>query len=603
MLVLAIVLLAPRGEGAVHRVPQEHPTIQAAIRAASDGDTVLVSRGTYAGPFTLGKRLTVASAFLESGDPADLSGTILQGGSPTFTVTSSAGARILGFTFQGGDKALVLDRARQVEVRDCRFLASGGDQVSFESAGGTVRRCHFEKAGDDNIDIDGDSDPLIEDNALLDAADDNIEMRFQDRRTAVPLHTVIRRNHISGARSGDGIQLIDYPGASNRTVRIERNVIANCRWVGIGSLPDGRTRETDFKDAPHGSPQAERIYVIHNTIVGNAWGITGGRNMLLLNNIVADARGAGLRRILGTSVIRHTGLWNNGTDGDETCAPEGNLRKDPLLDANRRLRTGSPCIDAGLASTSWDGEIVSAGPFEGAAPDLGAFESGSGLPMVTVTAADATAAEPAETGAFTVSRSGPVGAALTVRYSTAGTATAGKDFAPLPGSVTIPAGAASATVTVTPRDDREAEAVETLTLTLEAGAGYGVGTPSTASLTITDDDAALPVLTLEATDPTASERDGERAVFTVTRTGSVAAALTVRYTIGGDAVNGVDYAVLSGRVVIPAGAAVATIVILPLDDRVVDEEEVSLTLTPSPDYALGIPAGATITIDDDDGGS
>ena len=36
------------GGGMIRRVPQDYPTVQAAINASADGDTVLVSAGTYA---------------------------------------------------------------------------------------------------------------------------------------------------------------------------------------------------------------------------------------------------------------------------------------------------------------------------------------------------------------------------------------------------------------------------------------------------------------------------------------------------------------------------------------------------------------------------
>lgn len=600
LLLAALPALASTSPPATLRVPEDYPTIQAAIDAASDGDTVRVARGSYPGPFQLKKRLTVASDFLRTGDPEDVGATILQGGHPILLVTSS-GATIQGFTFLRGGKALVIDGARRVDVLDCRFLDNGGDQLSFESAGGAVRNCFFRNAGDDNIDIDGDSDPLVERNTLLDAADDNIEMRCQPYTGKTLLRTLIRHNYISGAKSGDGIQLIDYKGTSNRTVRVERNVITRCKWAGIGSLPDGRTKQSDFPDAPRGSPQVEKVYVIHNTIVGNAWGVTGGHAMLLLNNLIVDSGRAATRRILGASAILNTGLWNNGKDHDDTVASRGDLAMAPALDANQRPLEGSPCVDAGLASAAWNGETVEAGDFTGTAPDLGAFEFvKGGLPVVTVAATDASAAERADPGAFTVTRSGATDVALSVAYAVRGTATPGADYVELPRVVTIPAGAASAIVTVTPSDDAAAEGVETVELALTPGPAYALGNPSTASVAIADDDTKLPEVAVAATDATASEAGAEPGVFTITRTGPLTDALVVRYVLGGEARSGVDYAAPGGRVTIPAGAAGADVRIVPIDDAVADEEEVVLTLVASPEYVIGARSGATLTINDDD---
>ena len=76
-----------------------------------------------------------------------------------------------------------------------------------------------------------------------------------------------------------------------------------------------------------------------------------------------------------------------------------------------------------------------------------------------------------------------------------------------------------------------------------------------------------PAVTVLASDPYAAEANLDPGAFTVTRTGSTATALTVSYTVGGSATNGVDYQTLSGTVLIPAGEASATITVLPIDDN------------------------------------
>ena len=56
----------------------------------------------------------------------------------------------------------------------------------------------------------------------------------------------------------------------------------------------------------------------------------------------------------------------------------------------------------------------------------------------------------------------------------------------------IPAGSASAPITVTPIDDAASEGDETVVATLSSSASYTVGSPSAATVTIADNDAALP---------------------------------------------------------------------------------------------------------------
>ena len=65
-LFLAVLLLTsalPAAAGKTIHVPADQPTIQAAINAASNGDTVLVSPGTYFENINfIGKAITVKSA-------------------------------------------------------------------------------------------------------------------------------------------------------------------------------------------------------------------------------------------------------------------------------------------------------------------------------------------------------------------------------------------------------------------------------------------------------------------------------------------------------------------------------------------------------------
>src|SRR5437667_398021 len=100
---------------------------------------------------------------------------------------------------------------------------------------------------------------------------------------------------------------------------------------------------------------------------------------------------------------------------------------------------------------------------------------------------------------------------------------------------------------------------------LEQGTGYIVGTPNYATLTIAGNNQPADTRTwvsVEASDTVASEA-GAIGVFTVSRTGSTAAAVTVRYSLGGTPQNGVDYQTLSGSVTIPAGASSADLKVVP----------------------------------------
>lgn len=225
-------------------------------------------------------------------------------------------------------------------------------------------------------------------------------------------------------------------------------------------------------------------------------------------------------------------------------------------------------------------------------------------PTVTVTASDANASEAGpDPGTFTISRSGSTSAALTVNYSLGGTAGNGGDYQSLPSSVTIPVGASSVTGIVRPNDDPANEGSESVVLTLSSSSAYNLGSPSTATIIITDNDQTpdvRPYVTAIATKPAASE-SGENGVITISRSTIGVTALTVFYTLGGNAQNGVDYQRLSGSVTIPAGTSSATVTIVPINDADVEiDEPLYLMLAPGAGYLVGKPDGAAITIQDND---
>lgn len=133
-----------------------------------------------------------------------------------------------------------------------------------------------------------------------------------------------------------------------------------------------------------------------------------------------------------------------------------------------------------------------------------------------------------------------------------------------------------------------------------AGADDGLAVDDFTLIPLVQGDPVRPVVAVVATDATAAEGEtpANTGTFTITRSGDTTTALTVAYTLGGTATNGVDYSELSGTVEIPAGQTSATITITPLDDSLIEgDETVVLTLANAADYDLGA-ASATVVIRD-----
>ncbi len=368
--------------GKTIRVPQDKQSIQAAIDAIHDGDTVLVYPGIYYEAITLDrKNITLASQFLETEDENDIIQTVLDG-----TVTQEDGSsekgsfvikiaehscpnlRVIGFTIQNGDDGIMC--SGEAQILHNRFV-NNNDAIDYESGGGLCQFNTFENNEDDAVDLDGASEGVIADNVIRNNKDDGIEIRLHKYSGPV-LNIVIRNNVISG-NGEDGIQIIDYPDISHRSICIERNLNVSNAMAAIGCMGDGNTKENyEGADIP------ERIYVINNTIADCEYGVTGGDNLIALNNIIISVRKSALKKVDGESIVSYNLLWQNGTDIKQSNVDEASIfRKDPLLDEDFRPKHGSPCIDAGIAQFKRGMSILIQLPSEtysGSAPDLGAFE-------------------------------------------------------------------------------------------------------------------------------------------------------------------------------------------------------------------------------------
>jgi subtilisin family serine protease len=112
---------------------------------------------------------------------------------------------------------------------------------------------------------------------------------------------------------------------------------------------------------------------------------------------------------------------------------------------------------------------------------------------------------------------------------------------------------------------------------------------------------SLPALSIAAADASASENPGDTATLTISRTGPIAAPLTIAYTVSGSATSGVDFQALPGSLTIPAGASTATLTLTPIDDTLHEPTEtVTVSLLAGAGYTLGTAASATLALLDND---
>ena len=144
--------------------------------------------------------------------------------------------------------------------------------------------------------------------------------------------------------------------------------------VGLGRMDNQQTKE-DFR----GASIPERIHVFNNTFVNNDHGLTGGDNLIALNNIFVGSPNLALKNVDGNSIAAYNLFWGNGTDQQNSNVDTTNtILADPRLDANDRLLPGSPAMDAGRAFFTWNSEVVldlQPNEYSGASPDLGTYET------------------------------------------------------------------------------------------------------------------------------------------------------------------------------------------------------------------------------------
>ncbi len=205
----------------------------------------------------------------------------------------------------------------------------------------------------------------------------------------------------------------------------------------------------------------------------------------------------------------------------------------------------------------------------------------------------------------TVERLGGVGGAVSVDYQTSdGSATAGSDYAATSGTLNWAAGdSADKTFMVPVTWDGRAEGTESISLELtNPGGGADLG-PNTAAVLRVGDDGASGPLALSSNAYTVGEADGLVTV-TVTRSGgSLGGPVTVDYaTSDGTATAGSDYTATSGTLTFGPGEATKSFTVHVTSDPAHEGSEAfQVTLSNAGGGAsLGSPAGAAVTITDDD---
>ncbi|HIG86737.1 MAG TPA: hypothetical protein EYQ25_06830, partial [Planctomycetes bacterium] len=220
-------------------------------------------------------------------------------------------------------------------------------------------------------------------------------------------------------------------------------------------------------------------------------------------------------------------------------------------------------------------------------------------PVISFVSATGSVSESAGDQLIEVILDVPSGLLVTGSVSVGGTATNGSDYTLASTSFTIPAGALTAILTLTPQGDSLDELDETVVLALDGLSNASLGAPGVHTLTLVDDDLP-PVVQFDLAISSVVE-DPVLHPLSISLDTASGLDVTVPFTVGGTAVDPLDYGIDASPVVIPAGALSVSIGLNVAEDLLDElDETVVVTLGTPGNATLGVQISHTSTILDDD---
>jgi hypothetical protein len=409
-LVLAALAFLPieaaKAQNVIH-VPADQPTIQAAINAAANGDTVLVAPGTYRENINfMGKAITVTSS-------GGAQVTIVDGGGTgpvvTFASGETAASVLNGFTLTNGNAANTFPNSGggiaiqgvsptsptiTNNVISQNIACNGGGGIAI-SSGSPVIRANVIVGnaqattcgggiGGGGISIEGN--PQILGNVIVGNS-------FPSSGGGIALFggsPLIRSNlivgNMSGTGAGGGISMVNQANANITQNLISGNSATQgggIYWLvsfsGVGPLLVNNTivdNDSASGSALFGDGFQSQVKVVNNLIIGKS-----GETAVFcgnFNNTIPPIFSFDDVNSLG-------GMSYAGICTDQT-GKNGNISADPLfidpLSSDYHLRVGSPAIDVGdnsapnlpLTDIDGDNRIINATGKPTAIIDMGVDE-------------------------------------------------------------------------------------------------------------------------------------------------------------------------------------------------------------------------------------
>lgn len=266
---LALLMLPLASTAATINVPDDVPTLAAAVHGARAGDTIRLAEGRFEGKVVVDKPLTLIGAGMDAtviGCGTQDEDIVILGNADLTVSDLTIGPGHDGIVM-GEDVTLRLDRARLTDIvsdgvgfqgrfqtrlfmRDCEVTRCA-DGVDLESTQGQAIDCDFHDNTDDGLDYDGDAGFLCVRCRFADNGDDGIEVRLATRAEVVLVGCSFSGN------PEDNLELIN-----TRLLDPKDNIVAvsHCSFEGAGRwdlgcvdllTPEGERNEETSVEPPH----------------------------------------------------------------------------------------------------------------------------------------------------------------------------------------------------------------------------------------------------------------------------------------------------------------------------------------------------------------
>jgi hypothetical protein len=310
-----LILTEPREAAAANtriRVPQDQPTLQAAIYAAGPGFTISLTPGTYSENVVIAGKTDLR---------IDGRGSVLNGrGATALEILDSTMVSLKRLDLSNGTPyaLLIHGNSADITISKCGFAdaATAGVLVDNPVARVTIEKCSFAGLSGHGIRANsGASELRAIGNEFLDLAGIGIALAYEgggigvpnsviekNRLTSIGQHgivfggdgTTVAKNRIEGVTNGWGIAVDD--STSTLGCVIEGNRVSGTGGGGIRCLWSGAT-------------------VTKNSVEDIEWVglLAGGSGHLLMRNFVSNARTAGIR-LTGTNTTAERNKVRQGKD-------------------------------------------------------------------------------------------------------------------------------------------------------------------------------------------------------------------------------------------------------------------------------------------------